>query len=152
MRKILQSLAVAAVVGIPGVALAEHSDKHMQVYKSPECTCCTAWAAIAEKHGFDVTVEERPDMASVKRSAGVPDAMQSCHTARIGGYVVEGHVPMAAIERLLAARPAVTGITAPGMPAGSPGMGDDPKARFDVLAFGASDGAASSVFFRAGEE
>lgn len=79
------------------------------------------------------------------------EVVESCHTARIGGYVVEGHVPMEAVDRLLAERPQVAGITPPGMPAGSPGMGDDPDAEFDVLSFGGAS-AAPGVFHRAGND
>ncbi len=75
-------------------------------------------------------------MAGLKRLLGVSEAVESCHTARIGGYVIEGHVPMEAVDRLMSTKPRVAGIAAPGMPAGSPGMGDDPKTRFDVLSFG----------------
>lgn len=90
-------------------------------------------------------------MAGLKRLLGVSNAIESCHTAGIGGYVVEGHMPMDTIDRLKSVRPRVAGIAAPGMPAGSPGMGDDPKARFDVLSFG--DGStAPEVFYRAGRE
>ncbi|MBB3951491.1 DUF411 domain-containing protein [Aureimonas jatrophae] len=102
-------------------------------------------ADIARKHGFDVTVEDREDMTAVKRSLGVTEAVESCHTARIGGYVVEGHVPMEAVDRLLAERPQVAGIAAPGMPAGSPGMGDDLDAEFDVLSFGGASAAPATT-------
>lgn len=147
-KPILAALALAA---LSGPALADHSTKHMHVFKSATCGCCAAWADIARGHGFDVTVEDREDMTAVKRSLGVTEAVESCHTARISGYVVEGHVPMEAVDRLLAERPQVAGIAAPGMPAGSPGMGDDPDAEFDVLSFGGAS-AAPTVFHRAGKD
>ncbi|WP_062236752.1 DUF411 domain-containing protein [Aureimonas sp. N4] len=147
-KPILAALVLAA---LSGPALADHSPKHMHVFKSATCGCCAAWADIARRHGFDVTVEDREDMTAVKRSLGVAEAVESCHTARIGGYVVEGHVPMEAVDRLLAERPQVAGIAAPGMPAGSPGMGDDPDAEFDVLSFGGAS-AAPAVFHRAGKD
>ncbi|WP_244493588.1 DUF411 domain-containing protein [Aureimonas sp. N4] len=90
-------------------------------------------------------------MAGLKRLLGVSEAVESCHTARIGGYVIEGHVPMEAVDRLMSTKPRVAGIAAPGMPAGSPGMGDDPKTRFDVLSFGDAS-TAPEVFYRAGLE
>lgn len=152
MRNIVFAAALACAAFSPVAALADHSAKHMHMFKSPSCGCCSAWADVARRHGFDVTVEEREDMTAVKRRLGVPEAVESCHTATVEGYVVEGHVPMAAVDKLLADRPAVAGVTAPGMPAGSPGMGDDPKARFDVLSFGAADGTPPAVFFEAGAE
>lgn len=151
MIGIIRTLAVVVAVLPSATALADHSDRHMQVFKSPSCGCCTAWAEIARKHGFDVTVEERDDMTPIKRAAGVTEDIGSCHTAKIGGYVVEGHVPMEAVDRLLSERPNVAGIAAPGMPAGSPGMGDDPAARFDILSFG-GDRTTPDVYFKAGAE
>ncbi|WP_152048862.1 DUF411 domain-containing protein [Aureimonas psammosilenae] len=142
-------LAALAFLALAVPAAADHAPKHMHVFKSPECGCCGAWVEIARKHGFEVTVEDREDMAGLKRLLGVSETVESYHTAKVGGYVVEGHVPMEAVDRLLTGRPQVAGIAAPGMPAGSPGMGDDPDARFDVLSFGKAS-QATAVFYRAG--
>lgn len=112
----------------------------MTVYKSPTCGCCTDWVSYVEEHGYTVTVEAVPNLAEIKAEHNVPTTMQSCHTALIDGYVVEGHVPVADIERLLAERPDVVGIAVPGMPIGSPGMemeGVDPQP-YDVVTFDAS--------------
>ncbi|MEF2550391.1 DUF411 domain-containing protein [Aurantimonas sp. A2-1-M11] len=138
MTKPLVSIAVSAVLLMLGTmaARADHADRHMSVWKSPTCGCCEAWTDIAREHGFDVTVTNTDEMSPIKRAAGVPAAMEGCHTATIDGYVIEGHVPMDAIDRLLAERPALAGLSAPGMPMGSPGMGDDPDARYDVYGFG----------------
>ena len=144
-------LAALALLALSAPAVADHAPNHMHVYKSPDCGCCGAWVEIARKHGFEVTVEDRDDMSNLKRLLGVSEPLESCHTARIGGYLVEGHVPMEAVDRLLAEKPGVAGISAPGMPAGSPGMGDDPKARFDVIAFGDAS-TAPRVFHRAGRD
>jgi len=146
----LAPLAAALLSAVP--AQADHSARHMTVLKTPGCECCSAWAAIAREHGFDVTLEEREDMEAVKDRLGVPKTVQSCHTARVDGYVVEGHVPMRAVEKLLSERPAIAGIGAPGMPIGSPGMGDDPKARFDVFSFGGAQAHAPALFFEAGKD
>ena len=106
----------------------------MSVYRSPDCNCCHLWAAIAEQAGWTVVTADRPDMAAFKAETGVPEHVASCHTAIIDGYFVEGHVPLAAIERLLAERPAIDGIALPGMPAGSPGMGGVAEGPFEILA------------------
>jgi hypothetical protein len=114
-------LLATLLAGAGGGAWAQARPR-MAVYKSPSCGCCMAWVTHIEKAGLQVTVVQRDDLEGIKRTAGVPDALQSCHTAFIDGYVVEGHVPAAAIERLLRERPAVIGLSVPGMPIGSPGM------------------------------
>lgn len=107
------------------------------VYKTPTCGCCKAWVDHLTASGFRVTTVDREDLTSVKAEHGVGDHLASCHTALIGGYVVEGHVPAADIKRLLAERPAVAGIAVPGMPVGSPGMEmpGAPADRYDVVSF-----------------
>ena len=109
----------------------------MEVYKSPTCGCCTAWSEHLREAGFAVHATKRDDMDAVKRAQGVPSALQSCHTALIGGYIIEGHVPAADVRRLFKERPKVAGLTAPGMPMHSPGMqpkGLPPKG-YTVYAF-----------------
>ncbi|MCC5988878.1 MAG: CopG family transcriptional regulator [Pararhodobacter sp.] len=149
--------ALAAIALAAGLALAPAADAGtgtlqadtLHVTLTPSCGCCGAWAELAGAHGFSVEIEITEDYVAMKDAAGVPDALWSCHTARIGGYIIEGHVPFEAIEQLLEERPEITGIAVPGMPAGSPGMGNDPNAAYDVIAFGgaASDGA---LFHRVG--
>lgn len=112
----------------------------MTVHKDPDCGCCTAWADLAEEAGYEVTIVEDGDLYAAKDRLGVPAALQSCHTVEVDGYVVEGHVPLEALARLLEERPDATGIAVPGMPAGSPGMGDDPDARYDVVLWGGEAG------------
>ena len=110
------------------------------VYKTPSCGCCNGWVEHLEAAGFTVDARNVTDLMSVKRDAGVPVAMSSCHTALIDGYVVEGHVPVEQVKRLLDERPEISGIAVPGMPVGSPGMeGPNPQS-YQVLAFG-SDGS-----------
>jgi hypothetical protein len=114
------------------------------VYKDPECGCCGGWAKHLRAAGFAVTERPVADLAAVKARAGVPEALQSCHTAFVDGYVLEGHVPLEAVQRLLRERPAVVGLAVPGMPIGSPGMeGPDPEP-YDVMAFAKS--GTPSVF------
>lgn len=114
------------------------------VYKTPTCGCCKNWVSEMENSGFKVEVHDLSDLASIKHAAGVPDSLQACHTARIGGYVVEGHVPAADIRRLLAERPDIAGIATPGMPMGSPGMEGAYSDHYDVMTFGGN--GRSTVF------
>lgn len=106
----------------------------VEVYRSPTCSCCHEWEAYMRRHGWTVRSHEIADMNRVKHEHGLPEATWSCHTAVIDGYVVEGHVPVTAIEHLLASRPAIDGIALPGMPAGSPGMTGVREGAFQVLA------------------
>jgi len=113
------------------------SQNEVIMYKSPTCECCTGWAEHLRHAGFKVVENKREDMATVKSEYGVPDKLASCHTALIGGYIIEGHVPAVDVERLLKERPNVAGLTAPGMPMKSPGMqavGQKPRG-YDVLSF-----------------
>lgn len=92
------------------------------VTKDPNCGCCTGWAEHIEAAGFTVRIVESQNMDSLRQRLGVPSTLYSCHMAEVDGYVIEGHVPAAAIQRLLTERPSATGLAVPGMPAGSPGM------------------------------
>lgn len=121
----------------------------LHVLSAPNCGCCHAWADLARARGYAVTIEDLTDPAAQKAARGVPGNLASCHTVEGDGYVFEGHVPFEALEAVLRDRPDIKGLAVPGMPMGSPGMGDDPNARFDVIAFGGSAGAGS-VFYRAG--
>lgn len=111
----------------------------MTVSKDPNCGCCGAWVDYLRADGFAVEVVERADMDRIKSELGVPADLQSCHTARIGNYVIEGHVPADAIRRLLIEQPQASGLAVPGMPASAPGM-DVPSVRdhYDVVLFGAA--------------
>lgn len=101
---------------------AEPAPREVVVHKSPTCGCCKLWARHLTNAGFSVQAQDSTDISPVKKRLGVPATMQSCHTAEIEGYFVEGHVPVADIERLLRERPKAKGLAVPGMPAGSPGM------------------------------
>ena len=119
----------------------------MTVFRDPSCGCCEAWAEIARKAGYRVDLRDDQDMTAVKRRLGVPEQLASCHTAEVGGMVIEGHVPLEEVARLLREKPAgIRGIAVPGMPAGSPGMEvpDGTKQPFQVIAFDAS--GKTSVF------
>lgn len=106
------------------------------VYSDPSCGCCGAWVTYMRAHGYTVTVHQDQSMAVVKARFHVPARAMSCHTALIDGYVVEGHVPVEDIRRLLAERPDAIGLAAPGMPMGSPGMEMGVPERYDVVLIG----------------
>lgn len=108
------------------------------VYKSPTCGCCTKWEDHLRENGFRVTSVQREDMNAIKQEHGIPQGMQSCHTALVNGYAVEGHVPADVIRKLLTERPRVKGIAVPGMPMGSPGMEGPHKDEYEVYTFDAS--------------
>ena len=104
------------------------------VYKSPACECCERWGARMREHGFTINEENRADVTPVKREHGVPDALVSCHTGLIEGYVFEGHVPPDLVQQVLRDRPAFAGLAVPGMPQGAPGMETRPE-RYEVISF-----------------
>ena len=148
MKRHLQTFFSAALLAFllstagTGLALAAE----MTVYKSASCGCCGNWVKHMRMHGHTVEVRNMDDLDQVKKMAGVPEGLQSCHTAVVEGYVVEGHVPAAEVAKLLRSRPKVSGLSVPGMPTGSPGMEGGAPERYDVLAF-QPDGTAS-VFAR----
>ena len=115
------SSEVASTAASPVAAQATDLPE-VTVRKHPSCGCCSVWIEHLRDAGFPVQAQDVEDMATVKDAAGVPQAMASCHTAEVGGYFVEGHVPAADIARLLRERPAAKGLAVPGMPLGSPGM------------------------------
>jgi hypothetical protein len=117
-----------------GPAAAQGSSTAM-VYKDPNCGCCVEYAAYLRQHGFAVTTVDSTDLATVKQRHGVPEPLGGCHTTVIGDYAIEGHVPIAMIKRLLAEKPAVKGISLPGMPLGSPGMTGRKSEPFVVYEF-----------------
>lgn len=113
----------------------------MTVYRDPGCGCCEKWAALARGAGYQVSLIDSADMPSIKRKYGVPDQLLSCHTAVVGDYAVEGHVPLEDVKSLLGRRPdGVKGLAVPGMPLGAPGMEapDGTRQPFQVMAFDAA--------------
>lgn len=105
------------------------------VYQSRTCGCCKKWVAHLQENGFKVRSEMMDDVTEIKRKENLPMKLASCHTAKINGYIVEGHVPAVAIRKLLAEKPNLKGISVPGMPMGSPGMEGSHKESFDVVSF-----------------
>lgn len=147
-RNFVVAGGIAAAVGAAALGFADSapaSAGNIKVVKNPYCGCCTKWANYLERAGWTVTVENRDDVAPVKRRAGVPSELAGCHTAFVDNYVVEGHVPIPAIEKVLAERPDLTGIAVPGMPNDAPGMSGGGLQ--DVVGF--KDGTATGVYTRA---
>lgn len=118
----------------------------VEVYKSPHCGCCGKWVEHLRQSGFDVKPHDVADVPAVRKKVGMPDRLGSCHTARIGGYVVEGHVPAADIRRLLQEKPQALGLSVPSMPPGSPGMESSKPIPYQTLLV-RSDGS-TRVFAR----
>jgi hypothetical protein len=146
----------AAVAAMAAPAAAQpRRQRLLQVWRDPGCGCCGAWVEHMRAAGFDVEDHLVPSPAPARRRLGTPADLLSCHAAAVDGYALEGHVPAAAVRRLLAERPAgIRGLAVPGMPLGSPGMEvpGQPEEAYDVVAF--ADGAPHRVFmrFRGGRE
>jgi hypothetical protein len=145
-RSLLLAVAACALsrAFVPAFAQAP---RRALVHRDMRCGCCGAWAQRLEAAGFATQIVNEPDMTAIKARLGVPAALVSCHTAEVEGYVVEGHVPLAAIERLLKERPQATGIAVGGMPMGSPGMemGGDADV-YEVTLFGPAGQRSYGVF------
>ena len=137
-KRLFAALALLFPLTI-GAATAAEKSKSVTLYKDPDCGCCQAYAEYLQGNGFTVTVQPTHELAQMSRKAGIPDDFQGCHLAFVDGYAVSGHVPLKIVDRLLRERPDVKGITLPGMPTGSPGMGGPKSAPFTVYSVG--DGA-----------
>jgi hypothetical protein len=139
-RRVLLVLGAVAAVGIGGVVYINSAPTmadEVVVYKDPSCGCCGRWVSHMRRNGFAVTVNNVEDMDPIKQKAKIPEAMESCHTAYVGGYSIEGHVPASDIKKILSERPAINGLAVPGMPSSAPGM-DSPEAKpYTVFAFNA---------------
>ena len=155
MRVAMRVCAVMLIAGLAGCAReaaappaasqqgANSSLPQLVVYKSPACGCCEKWIGHMQGAGFTVEVHDLDDLSTIKAEAGVPAGLAACHTARVGDYFVEGHVPAEDVKRLLAEKPDARGLAVPGMPQGSPGLeqGAAPEP-YDVLLV-AKDGSTS---------
>ena len=135
-RRLLSGMAgAAAVLAWRAWPLAQ-AKPSLVVYKDPACGCCQQWTTYMGANGFAVTAKDTTDVDAIRRAQHVPAPLSSCHTAIVGGYVIEGHVPAADVKRLLAERPkGVIGLTIPGMPSSAPGMDLKPFTPYTVLAF-----------------
>ncbi len=144
-RRVLGAcLAAAALAGIDRVGAAPASV--VDVYKSASCGCCGKWIAHMRANGFAVRAHDVAEPAVYRAKLGVPEALGSCHTATVSGYVLEGHVPAREVRRVLAERPKARGLAVPSMPPGSPGMEGPPPQPYAVLLFDAQ--GRTTVFAR----
>jgi hypothetical protein len=141
MKKLALVFAALMLAFGSGLVVAQEQTA-ATLYKKPGCLCCDAYADYLRANGFHVTVVEHPNMTMIKKTYGVRQDLAGCHSTVIGKYVIEGHVPVGAIKRLLAEKPDIKGISLPGMPQGSPGMSGTKEAPFEVLSITDKDGPA----------
>jgi len=135
-RRQLLIFGSSSIAAAPMAGFANEAGTNIHVVKNPQCGCCNAWIEVLEVDGFNVTTEDRSnsDLAVFKFESGIPKDMMSCHTAKIGGYFIEGHVPASDIKRLIKERPDALGLAVPAMPYGSPGMGpEEEREAYDVF-------------------
>ncbi|WP_069300495.1 DUF411 domain-containing protein [Neptunicoccus sediminis] len=136
----LALFGAVAFVTLPSDVSADE----VKLYKDPSCGCCELHAEYLQEHGFDVEIIPTHDLSEINRKAGIAEGLQGCHTAIIGDYAVSGHVPVAAIEKMLTEKPDIAAISLPGMPQGSPGMGGTKQEPFTIYSM--KKGAAPQVY------
>ena len=149
-NEILAMTAFFVGLGFAGQAISAENNT-MTVYKNPSCGCCGSWANAMEEAGYKVKIVNLEDLSAIKKQASVTDELAGCHTAFFGKYVLEGHVPLQAIEKLMSEKPDIRGLATPGMPMGSLGMGYDKNAKYTVYAFGFDTKQQPTAFYQAGE-
>ena len=142
-RRTLRLYGALALLASPLRAIA--APVQAILYKNPRCTCCEGYAVYLRQNGFEVDVKPTNDLAEISQKAGVPEKYQGCHTMFVDGYVIDGHVPVEMVRKLLSERPAIAGITLPGMPAGSPGMTGQKTQTFVIYAV-TKDGKPPKVY------
>ena len=142
LKRRLSQLLAAGMLALPLAASA--SGPVIEVYKTATCGCCKQWIKHLEANGFTVKAQDVANTADYREKFGIPQQFGSCHTARVQGYAIEGHVPASDIKRLLATKPKAKGLAVPGMPLGSPGMEGPHKDPYDVLLV--QDGGTASVY------
>ncbi|MDE2598431.1 MAG: DUF411 domain-containing protein [Rhodocyclaceae bacterium] len=143
MKRLLAPLSLVLSIATPAWA---EGGGIVEVYKTPNCGCCAKWVQHLQKAGFTVNTHDVGNVTPTREKLGMPESYASCHTAKVGGYVVEGHVPAEDIKRLLKERPVAIGLAAPGMPQGSPGMETATPAPYDTLLI--KRNGSSSVYAR----
>ena len=135
-RRTVLKLALGSIAAATTPSWAAESASQITLYKDAQCDCCGAYADYLRDNGFTVAVVETPHLPMMYARYGVPSAFQSCHLAMVDRYLAVGHIPVDVVKRMLAEKPSITGITLPGMPAGSPGMGGNKTEPFKVYALG----------------
>lgn len=147
-RKLMLMLAAmaapAAAMLRPSAAYAA-APVQATLWHEPQCSCCEAYAQYLEQNGFQVEAKPTNDLAEISAKAGVPEALKGCHTMFVAGYVVDGLVPVDIVRKLLVDKPAIAGITLPGMPSGAPGMPGERTGTLTVYAV-SKDGSPARVF------
>ena len=145
MRTFISALAATALVALsPAAAAAPNPKPLATLFKNPQCGCCETYGEYLRKNGYEVKLVATHDLPLIQARQGVPSGLEGCHTTLIAGYFVDGHVPVVTFDRLLAERPDINGITMPGMPPGSPGMGGPKMEPFTI--HGIADGGRHSVY------
>lgn len=133
MKEIIQAIISGVLLALAFGAHAGERKPTVEVYKSPTCSCCKQWITYLEQSGFAVKAHDVPDVNAARRTLGMPQHLGACHTAKVGNYLVEGHVPAVDIRTLLKERPVALGIAVPGMPPGSPGMETPHPVNYETL-------------------
>lgn len=131
MIRTTRSVLIAAALAFPVAAC--HAQPVVDVYKTASCGCCKAWIKHLESNGFTVRAHDVDDTSPMRAKFGIPEQYGSCHTAKVGKYAIEGHVPASDIKRLLGSKEKATGLSVPGMPMGSPGMEGPHKDAYEVM-------------------
>lgn len=145
MPRFIKTAAVFAAFLVTAPALASPSPKPLAtLFKNPQCGCCETYARYLQSNGYEVKIKATHDLPLIQKRQGVPAGLEGCHTTLIGGYFIDGHVPIEIFDRLLSERPNISGITLPGMPMGSPGMGGPKSEPFTIYAV--APGKAPSVY------
>ena len=153
---LISAFAIASVAAIGGTALLTSQDlgedaAEIVVYKTPTCGCCTNWVGHLRRNGLNAKVVNMPSTEPIHERLGVPHELGSCHTAKVGDYWVEGHVPADLVQRLITEKPGdIRGIAVPGMPMGSPGMEGPNPVEYKVIAY-STDGSKSVYATRQGQ-
>ncbi len=137
----LGTLLTSVALSLPAMA----EPIHATLFKNPQCTCCEGYAAYLRENGFEVDVKPTNNLTEISRKAGVPENIQGCHTMFVDGYVVDGHVPVNVVRKMLSEHPAIAGITLPGMPLGAPGMNGTKSSTFTIYSV-TKDGAPPKVY------
>jgi hypothetical protein len=135
-RRLVLKLALGSIAAAATPSWAADNASQITLYKDAQCGCCGAYADYLRDNGFTVAIVETPHLPMMYARYGVPSAFQSCHLAMVDRYLAVGHIPVDVLKRMLAEKPAITGITLPGMPAGSPGMGGSKTEPFKIYALG----------------
>jgi hypothetical protein len=141
----LRTIMMTTILLATDVAANSQEVLRGTLYKNPQCGCCESYADYLRANGFDIEVEPTNELSRISLDAGVPENAQGCHTMFVDGYVVDGHVSADIVRKLLSKRPEIAGITLPGMPLGSPGMGGEQAGAFAIFAV-TKDGKTATAY------